>query len=111
MVQLAGGVTAVQVKPMALEEEAVAASPVGAEGSALQLALEVLRTSSPMSRGWFTAPLVNAITIWPLLLAVAVKVLTKAAFSAPTVPTMSKLVSTAVLLMATSNSRSPAPLK
>ena len=35
--QLAGGVTAVQFKPMALEEEAVAVSPVGAEGTVLQL--------------------------------------------------------------------------
>jgi hypothetical protein len=33
MVQLAGGVTAVQLKPMALEEDAVAVSPVGAEGT------------------------------------------------------------------------------
>ncbi len=33
MVQLDGGVTAVQVKPIALEEVAVAARPVGAEGS------------------------------------------------------------------------------
>jgi hypothetical protein len=38
MVQLAGGVTAVQVKPMTLEEDAVAASPVGAEGTVVQLA-------------------------------------------------------------------------
>ena len=35
--QLAGGVTAVQLKPMALEEDAVAVSPVGAEGTAVQL--------------------------------------------------------------------------
>ena len=34
--QLAGGVTAVQLNPIALEEEAVAVSPVGAEGTALQ---------------------------------------------------------------------------
>ena len=33
MVQLAGGVTAVQLKPIALEEDAVAVSPVGAEGT------------------------------------------------------------------------------
>ena len=31
--QLAGGVTAVEVKPITLEEVAVAASPVGADGS------------------------------------------------------------------------------
>jgi hypothetical protein len=36
MVQLAGGVTAVQLKPMALEEVAVAESPVGAEGTVVQ---------------------------------------------------------------------------
>ena len=36
MVQFAGGVTAVQLKPMALEEEAVAVRLVGAEGTALQ---------------------------------------------------------------------------
>ena len=32
--QLAGGVTAVQLKPMTLDDEAVAVSPVGAEGTA-----------------------------------------------------------------------------
>ena len=31
--QLVGGVTAVQLKPMALEEDAVAVSPVGAAGT------------------------------------------------------------------------------
>ena len=35
--QFAGGVTAFQLKPMALEEEAVAVSPVGAEGTVVQL--------------------------------------------------------------------------
>jgi hypothetical protein len=34
--QLAGGVVADQLKPMALEEDAVAVKPVGAEGTALQ---------------------------------------------------------------------------
>ncbi len=82
--QLAGGVTADQLKPMALEEDAVAVSPVGAEGTALQLPDEALRISIPMTRGWFAAPRVKAITIWPLLLAVAVKVSTSAA-SFPTV--------------------------
>jgi hypothetical protein len=33
MVQLAGGVTAVQVKPITLEDVAVAARPVGDDGS------------------------------------------------------------------------------
>ena len=33
MEQLAGGMTAFQVKPMALEDEAVAVSPVGADGT------------------------------------------------------------------------------
>ena len=45
MVQLAGGVTAVQVKLMALEEGAVAVSPVGAEGTVVQL-LVVLEAHS-----------------------------------------------------------------
>src|ERR1700685_2033607 len=36
MVQFAGGVTAVQLKPMALEEDAMAVSPAGAEGTAQQ---------------------------------------------------------------------------
>ena len=34
MVQLVGGVTAVQLKPMTLEEDAVAVRPVGAAGTA-----------------------------------------------------------------------------
>ena len=33
MVQLAGGVTAVHAKPMALEDDAVAVNPVGADGT------------------------------------------------------------------------------
>ena len=33
----------------------------------------------PITRGWFAAPAVKAITIWPLLLAVAVKFSTRAA--------------------------------
>ena len=37
MVQLAGGVTAVQLRPMAVEEEVAAASPVGAEGRVEQV--------------------------------------------------------------------------
>ena len=39
--QLAGGVTAVQLRPMALEEDAVAVSPVGAEGTVVHDAAEV----------------------------------------------------------------------
>jgi hypothetical protein len=39
MVQFAGGVTPDQLKLMALEEVAVAVSPVGSEGTALQLPL------------------------------------------------------------------------
>ena len=41
MVQFAGGVTAVQLKAMVLEEEAVATKPVGAEGTELHHADEV----------------------------------------------------------------------
>ena len=51
MVQLAGGVTAVQLKLMALEDDAVAVSPVGADGVALQLVLEDSRTSTPLTMG------------------------------------------------------------
>ena len=36
MEQLAGGVTAVQLRPIALEEDAVAVNPVGADGTAVQ---------------------------------------------------------------------------
>ena len=80
--QFAGGVTAVQLKPMTLEDDAVAASPAGADGTVVQL--EVLRISIPITTGWFAAPRVKAITICPLLLAVAVKVSSSAA-SLPTV--------------------------
>jgi hypothetical protein len=41
-VQLAGGVTAFQFKVMTLEDDAVAASPVGADGTALQLPVPVV---------------------------------------------------------------------
>jgi hypothetical protein len=84
MLQLAGAVTADQLRAMVLEEEAVAVTPVGVEGTTLQLLLELLRTSMPITSGWLAPPRVKAITIFPLLLAVAVKVLTKAAL-APTV--------------------------
>ena len=42
MEQLAGGVTADQLSPMAVEEDAVAVSPVGADGTVLQDAAEVV---------------------------------------------------------------------
>ena len=45
MVQLAGGVTADQLRPMVLEEEAVAVSPVGAEGTALHVSPGVVADS------------------------------------------------------------------
>jgi len=41
MEQLAGGVTPVQLKPIALEDDAIAVNPVGAAGTELQEALEV----------------------------------------------------------------------
>ncbi len=84
MVQFAGGVTPDQLNPIALEEDTVAVSPVGAEGTALQLPPKALRISIPITSGWFAAPRLKAITIWPLLLAVAVKVSSSAA-SFPTV--------------------------
>jgi len=40
-VQLAGGVTAVQLRPITLEEDAVAVNPVGAEGTAVHDPAEV----------------------------------------------------------------------
>src|ERR1017187_2462892 len=100
MVQLAGGVTAVQVKPMTLEEEAVATRLVGAEGTAEQLPPEVLRISIPATAGWSWVPAVKAITIWALVFAVAENVSTRAAYS-PTVASMSRLESTVVPSMAT----------
>ena len=42
MEQLAGGVTAAQLKPIAVEEDAVAVSPVGADGTVVQDAAEVV---------------------------------------------------------------------
>jgi hypothetical protein len=41
MEQLAGGVTGVQLKPIVVEEDAVAVSPVGAEGTVVQDGAEV----------------------------------------------------------------------
>jgi hypothetical protein len=68
---------------MALEEEAVAVSPAGAEAAVLHVVDKSL-TSMPLTTGWFAAPSLKAITILPLLLAVAVKVFSRAAL-APTV--------------------------
>ncbi len=45
MVQLVGGVTAVQPKPMAVDEEAVAVRPFGAAGTALQLEVVTVSTA------------------------------------------------------------------
>ena len=42
MEQLAGGVTAFQLSPIALDDDAVAVSPVGAEGTVVQDAAEVV---------------------------------------------------------------------
>ena len=42
-------------------------------------AFQLERNSIPMRRGWSAAPAVKAMTIWPLLLAVAVKVSSSAA--------------------------------
>jgi hypothetical protein len=42
MEQLAGGVTAFQLRPMALDEVALAVRPVGAEGTVVQDALVVV---------------------------------------------------------------------
>jgi len=50
MLQLAGGVTAFQLKPMVLEEDAVAAKPPGDDGTVLQL-LVALRISMPLDLG------------------------------------------------------------
>ena len=48
--QLAGGVTAVQLKPMALEEVAVAVKLVGVPGTAEQ-PVDVPRISTPLTIG------------------------------------------------------------
>jgi hypothetical protein len=77
---LAGGVTADQPRAMELAEDEVAVSPVGAGGNVEQL-LEALRISIPLDLAWSAAPLVYAITIWPLLLAVAVNYSTSAWFA------------------------------
>ena len=53
MVQLVGGVTADQFKPMALEDTAAAVSPVGAEGTVVQVGggLPLLTASIPLISG------------------------------------------------------------
>ena len=48
--QFAGGVTAVQLKPIALEEDAVAVNPVGAEGTAEQDVLASVVACASMRR-------------------------------------------------------------
>jgi hypothetical protein len=58
MVQPLGGVTAVQVRPIELEEVAVAAKFAGAEGAAVQLVVEV-RGSGTATIGNDTEPLVR----------------------------------------------------
>jgi hypothetical protein len=50
MLQLVGGVTANQLRPMALEDDAVAVNPVGAEGTVPQLVDEP-STSMPLIMG------------------------------------------------------------
>jgi hypothetical protein len=70
---------------MEVEEVSVAVKLVGAEATALQLPDELPRISIPITRGWFAAPTVKAITICPLLFAVAVKLSSRAA-SFPTLP-------------------------
>jgi hypothetical protein len=62
---------------MEVEEVSVAVKFVGAEGTVLQLADEP-STSRPLIIGWSLAPLVKAITMLPLLLAVAVNCSTTA---------------------------------
>ena len=49
MVQFAGGVTAVQLKLMPLEEAAVAVSPVGADGTVVH------ELPPPLSGNWMEA--------------------------------------------------------
>src|ERR1035441_3113700 len=110
MVHLAGVVTHVQVKPMTLEEDAVAASPVGAEGTALQLPVVDARTEIPFTSALSTT-VVNTITIWPEALAVAVNVLSIALSSPPAAANISKSVRTCVPLMLTLNSRFPAAVQ
>jgi hypothetical protein len=53
MVQLAGGVTALQLKPIVLDDEAVPVNPTGADGTPLQVALPLLTASIPLMNGWW----------------------------------------------------------
>src|ERR1035441_5250651 len=110
MVQLARGVLAVEEKPMTLEEEAVAARPVGAEGTVVQLPVAGARTAIPLMSARSTTE-VNTITIWPEALAVAVNVSSIALSSPPAAANISKLVSTAVPLMLTLKTRFPAAVQ
>ena len=85
MEQLAGGVTALQLRPMELEEDVVAVTPVGAEGTAVQLVVEP-STSTPLIMGWSLAPFVKAMMICALLFAVAVNCSTRAVYFPFAVP-------------------------
>ena len=51
MEQFVGGATADQLRPMTLEDEAVAVNPVGAEGTAPQLLVTAPSTSTPLNIG------------------------------------------------------------
>lgn len=46
--QLAGALTAVQVRPMTLDEDAAAVNPVGAAGIAEQLLLDTVSTATAL---------------------------------------------------------------
>src|ERR1039457_167212 len=109
MVQLVGGVTADQVKPMTLEEEAVAVSPPGAEGTAEQL-LAVLIASMPLMNGLSALPSKSCTMIWPYISALAVNCLTSA-LSAPANAYTSKLARTRVPLILTLKMRFPAAVQ
>jgi hypothetical protein len=50
-VQLAGGVTAVQLNPIALVEDAVAVNPPGVEGAVVQAGLLLSTASIPLMNG------------------------------------------------------------
>lgn len=72
--QFAGGVTAVQVSAMALEDDAVAVRPVGADGTALQLALLVTVSTAALLVTEPAELLTVTVNCSPLLLAVVATV-------------------------------------
>src|SRR5579872_330384 len=76
---------------------------VGVGGGAV-IKVEPLRTSMPITTGWSAVPLVNAITICPLLLAIVGKLSTRAAFF-PTCAKISKFDSAVVPLIDTLKTR------